>query len=281
MTASPVSRDTIGIIGAGIGGLTAALALLRRGIDVDVYEQARQLKEVGAGLGIGPNGTRVLDALGLQAALAHVQVVSSRRELRHWKTGERWDWFELDQDSVNRYGARAMHLHRGDLHEILADAVRGLKPSAIKLGRRCVGVTQTNAQAEVRFETGETAQVAIVIGADGIHSKVRESLFGTDKAEFTGCVAWRGLVPMDLLPSHIATTVGTNWIGPNGHVLHYPVRCGEIMNFISMIERDDWRIESWTAQGSTEELANDFRGWHSDVHAIIQNIDTPFKWALM
>ena len=274
-------RKKVAIVGGGIGGLTAALALLRRGIDVDVYEQSAKLKEVGAGISISSNGTRVLDALELGEALARVQVVSSRRQIRHWKTGETWNWFDLGEASVQRYGTRHMYLHRGDLHDILAVAVRGLKADAIKLGERCVGVTQRDGHVEVRFETGEVANASFVIGADGIHSKVRECLFGADRPEFTGCVAWRGLVPMTRLPTAIATMVGTNWLGPRGHVLQYSVRRGEIMNFVGFVERDDWTTESWTVEGTTDELANDFRGWHSDVQAIIRRIDTPFKWALM
>jgi salicylate hydroxylase len=267
------------VIGGGIGGLAAALALLRRGIDVDVYEQSTELKEVGAGIHISSNGTRVLDALGLQAALARVQVIPSRRQIRHWKTGETWNWFELGEPSVG--GTRHMLLHRGDLHGILADAVRSLKADAIKLGKRCVAVTQSDEQVEAWFATGEVANAAFVIGADGIHSKVRECLFGADQPEFTGCVAWRGLVPMEHLPPHISGFVGTTWLGPKGNVLHYPVRRGELMNFVSTVERDDWRIESWTVEGTTEELANDFRGWHADVHAIIEEVEAPRKWALM
>jgi salicylate hydroxylase len=271
----------IAVIGAGIGGLAAALALLRRGLDVDVYEQASELKEVGAGVQISSNGTRVLDALGLEDALARVQVVSSKREIRHWRTGETWNWFELGETSAQRYGTRHMMLHRGDLHGILADAVRSLKADAIHLGKRCVAVTQAEGQAEAGFETGEIAKAAFLIGADGIHSKVRECLFGADRPEFTGCVAWRGLVPMERLATGISHKIGTNWLGPNGHVLHYPVRRGELMNFISFIERDDWQVESWMIEGTTDELANDFRGWHPNVQALIQNIDAPFKWALM
>ena len=107
----------LAVVGGGIGGLATALALLRRGIDVDVYEQSEELKEVGAGIHISANGTRVLDALGLEAALRDVQVIPSRRELRHWKTGETWHWFELGSASIERHGARHMLLHRGDLME--------------------------------------------------------------------------------------------------------------------------------------------------------------------
>jgi len=168
-----------------------------------------------------------------------------------------------------------------DLQAILADAVRRLRPDAIRLGKRCVAVSQSEEHASVRYESGEIAQAAFAIGADGIHSKVRECLFGADKPEFTGVVAWRGLVPMDCLPASFWQMQGTNWLGPSAHVLHYPVRRGELMNFISFVERDDWRVESWMVKGTTEELANDFRGWHGDVQMLIRNIDVPFKWALM
>jgi salicylate hydroxylase len=273
--------DRIVVIGGGIGGLAAALAMLKRGLDVEVHEQAPELKEVGAGIQISSNGTRVLYALGLEEALKRVQVLPSRRVIRHWSTGETWNWFDLGAATAQRYGTPHVMLHRGDLHGVLADAVRALKPDAIKLGRRCVGIASENGHAEVRFEDGETLRPAYAIGADGIHSKVRACLFGADRPEFTGCVAWRGLVPMDKLPRELAQLQGTNWLGPNGHVLHYPVRRGEIMNFISMIERDDWQIESWVTQGTQGELAHDFRGWHADVHAIIERIATPYKWALM
>jgi salicylate hydroxylase len=269
------------VIGGGIGGLTAALALLRRGIDVDIYEQSSEIKETGAGIQTSSNGTRVLFALGLEEALARLQVTPSGRIIRHWSTGETWNWFDLGKASVTRYGTPHIMMHRGDLQGVLADAVLRLKPDAIHLGMRCADVVQAGNKTGVRFENGDTASAAYVVGADGIHSKVRERLFGPSKPEFTGCVAWRGLVAMENLPPHIAQMVGTNWLGPHGHVLHYPVRRGEIMNFISFVERDDWQVESWVTQGSNAELANDFRGWHDDVHAIIRHIETPYKWALM
>ncbi len=281
MTAGISSPDKIIVVGGGIGGLATALALLRRDLDVEVYEQSPELKEVGAGIQISSNGTRVLHALGLEEPLRRVQVVPARREIRHWSTGETWNWFELGTTSAERYGTPHVMLHRGDLHGILADAVLTLKPDALMLGKRCVAVTQSADRAAVHFDSGETVSGAFVIGADGIHSQVRACLFGADRPQFTGCVAWRGLVPMDALPTNIARMLGTNWLGPHGHVLHYPVRRGEIMNFISLVERDDWQVESWVVHGTTEELANDFRGWHPDVHAIIDKIAVPFKWALM
>ena len=274
------SNRTI-VIGGGIGGLTAGLALLKRGVDVDIYEQAPELKEVGAGLQTSSNGTRVLYALDLKEPLSDLQVTPSNREIRHWKTGETWNWFNLGADSVDRYGTPHIMMHRGDLQGVLADAVRQVKPDAIHLNSRCVAVSQTSRHVGVRFEDGETVSGAYVVGADGIHSKVRESLFGPSQPSFVGCVAWRGLVPMEKLPPHLAQMVGVNWLGPHGHVLHYPVRKGELMNFISFVERSDWQIESWVTQGTNAELADDFSGWHVDVHEIIRHIETPYKWALM
>ena len=275
------SKDPILIIGGGIGGLTTALALLRRGLDVTVYEQAPVLREVGAGVQIGSNGTHVLFALGLKEALQRIQVLPPRRVLRHWRTGETWDWFALGAASVARYGTPHLLLHRNDLHALLVAAVRALKPDAIKLGMRAKAVTQTADAATVQFADGQSAPGTAIIAADGIHSQVRQCLFGPGKPTFIGCVAWRGLIAMDRLPPHLAQLLTTNWIGPHGHVLHYPVRRGELMNFISIVERDDWQVESWIVEGSKEELAGDFRGWHDDVHTFIDRIDTPYKWALL
>ena len=274
-------QDKVVIIGGGIGGLAAALSLLRRGIDVEIYEQAAELKEVGAGIQISSNGTRVLYALGLEEALKRVQVVPARRVIRHWSSGETWNWFDLGAVTAQRYGTPHVMLHRGDLHGLLAEAVTAIKPDAVKLGRRGAAVTTAGDHAEVRFDDGGTVQAAYAIGADGIHSKVRAALFGADKPVFTGAVAWRGLVPMAELPPHLQQMQGVNWLGPHGHVLHYPVRRGEIMNFISFVERDDWQVESWVTQGTQDELANDFRGWHADVHEMIRRIETPYKWAMM
>jgi len=274
------SRKII-IIGGGIGGLAAALALLKRGIDVEVYEQAPELKEAGAGIQIGANGTRVLFALGLEQALSDVCVRPSARELRHWRTGETWNWFDLGESSEKRFGTPHLMLHRGDLQAALIDAVKSLKPDAIVLNKTCITVSQTGTRAEARFQDGTSAAAPLLIGADGIHSTVRATLFGPGKPEFTGCVAWRGLIPMERLPAHLHRLVGTTWLGPRGFVLHYPVRRGELMNFVSVVERDDWQVESWVVAGTKNELANDFAGWHADVQALIESIQTPYKWALM
>jgi salicylate hydroxylase len=274
------SRSVV-IVGAGIGGLTAALALLRRGIDVQVYEQSNELKEIGAGIQISSNGTRVLFALGLDDLLKQVQVRPERRELRHWSTGETWNWFDLGDKSIERFGTPHLMFHRGDLHGTLLAAVRTLKPDAIVLNARCVTVSSTSKEAEAKFDDGTTVKAPFLIGADGIHSRVRVCLCGPSKPVFTGCIAWRGLIPMEKLPPHLARMVGTNWLGPHGNVLHYPVRRGEIMNFVSMSERTDWQVESWSTVGGKDELRGDFPGWHADVQTMIDQIETPYKWAMM
>src|SRR5438067_10413640 len=161
------SRNVV-VVGGGVGGLTAALALLRRGIDVQIYDQSNQLKEIGAGIQISSNGSRVLFALGLEAALNQVQVRPERRVLRHWSTGETWNWFDLGNKSIERFGTPHLMLHRADLHDLLADAVRALKPDAITLNKRCVSVASRTGHAEATFEDGSTVKAPYVIGADGI-----------------------------------------------------------------------------------------------------------------
>ena len=268
------------IAGAGIGGLTAALALLQRGIDVDVYEQAHELREIGAGLQLSANGNRVLYALGLGEALKRLACEATGKEVRLWNTGETWKLFDLGAVSVARYGFPYFLLYRPDLLDILARAVRREKPDAIHLGARCTGCVQDGERVVLRFEGGEATGDALV-GADGVRSRIRRALFGPDAPQFTGLVAWRGTLAMSLLPAPMRRLVGTNWIGPGAHVVHYPVHRGEYMNFVGIVERSDWRVESWTAQGTNAECANDFRGWHEDVHRMIGNVGTPFKWALM
>ena len=268
------------IVGAGIGGLTAALALARDGHAVEVYEQAAQLAELGAGVQISANGARVLFALGLEPALRKVWSEPAGKEIRLWTTGETWKLFDLGAESVARYGAPYFMMHRADLHATLVDAVNALAPRAIRLDARWVGFTDDGNSVALALANGERVSGDVLIGADGVHSRIRNILVGGDKAQFTGCMAWRGIVPVEKLPAHIRRNVGVNWVGPGGHVVNYLLRRGEIFNFVGIVERD-WRLESWTEKGTREECAADFSGWNADVREIIRNIDQPYKWALL
>jgi salicylate hydroxylase len=275
------ARPRVLIAGAGIGGLTAGLALLRCNIDVDVYEQAAELKEVGAGLQLSANGTRVFYELGVGEELKSLSCEATGKEIRLWNTGETWKLFDLGKVSVERYGYPYFTVYRPDLLDVLAVAIRRVKPDAIHLGAKCVGFTQTADQVELKLENGKSIFGDALVGADGVHSTMRQGLFGPDKPRFSGIIAWRGIVPMERLPKHMARMVGVNWVGPGGHVVHYPLRAGQVMNFVGALERSDWQVESWSARGTTGELSADFAGWHEDVQALIRNIPVPYKWALM
>ena len=270
----------IAIVGAGIGGLTAALALARRGFAVDVYEQTRVLKEVGAGLQLGANGTRVLAELNVLGQVIASAFQPRGKEVRLWNTGKTWKLFDLGVQSVERYGFPYVTVHRGDLHSVLANALLALRPGAIHLDHRFERMEQDTSSVTLHFEGQAPVACDVAIGADGVHSTMRKVLFGEGDATFTGIVAWRGLIPMERLPERLRNPVGTNWIGPGGHVIHYPIR-PTLMNFTSVVENRDWVIESWSQPGTIEDYLADYPGWHPDVHEYIRNIDQPFRWALL
>ena len=182
----------IAIVGGGIGGLTTALALRQAGLEAHVYEQASELREVGAGLTMGPNAIKALHRLGLAEALQAVGVVPHSRDLRDWQSGAILARIPLADAAVSRWGAPFYSVHRSDLH----DALRAtLGEHHITLGARCVSVQQHASEVAVRFADGRTASADLLIGADGIHSVVREYVVGPDRPSWSGQVAWRGVVP--------------------------------------------------------------------------------------
>jgi len=275
----------IAIAGAGIAGLTTALALAARGIDVDIHEQAGQLGELGAGLQLSPNGTRVLQQLGLEDALRPLVCEAALKEIRLYSSGQRWKLFDLGEDCRARFGAPYWMVHRGDLHRVLLDAVRASARVRVQLHARVMRSHSQADHVEFTLADGSTHSADALLACDGVHSVLREQLLGEDKARFTGLLAWRGLVPMDALPASLrpppGQPVGTNWVGPGGHVITYPVRGGTLMNVVGIVERAEWTTESWTQPGSQAELQADFGHWHADVQTLMGAIAQPFQWALL
>ncbi len=268
------------IAGAGIGGLTAAIACAQHGLDVQVFEQAAALGEVGAGVQVSPAGLRVLDALGLKDQVMAACFNPVGREMLVWNTGYGAAFPIHGADLVARYGYAHVTMHRADLHAILVAALEAAKPGAIAVNARVMHLSQTADQVWLHLRDGRAVCGNALVGADGLHSVIRDQLFGASKAEFTGGIAWRGVIPIERLPHGVRSIYGQNWIGPNGHVVVYPIRRGELINVVAHVDRDDWQVESWTERGTRDEMAADFAGWHPTIQALIDNIDEPFKWAL-
>ena len=273
-------RAKILVAGAGIGGLTATLGLLQRGFTVATFEQAPVLSEVGAGVQIGPNGTRALFALGLKEALLSFSSAPGKKQIRIWNSGDRQEFVAVGTDAVSRYGAPYLMAHRADLHNALIEAIQAIDPDCLRLGHRVSSVEQTPTVVRAIFENDHSEEGDVLVGADGLHSAVRKSLFGPAQAKFTGGVAWRGLIPASKVTSISSRTISTTWVGPHGHVVTYPIRQGALINFVGHVERDDWQIEGWNERGELSECKQDFAGWHPEVQELIDGIDTPFKWAL-
>ena len=268
------------IAGGGIGGLAAAAALLQRGIDVDVYEQAAELKEVGAGIQISPNGNKVLDAIGVFEALRELSCDPVRKEFRLWNSGRPWPMLSLGQSVIALYGYPYLTVYRPDMHQALADRVRALKPDAIHLASGAVGCAQDAEGAVLALRDGRRVRGDALIGADGVRSVVRHALWGPCDPEFCGMVAWRSLIPMEDLPERLRAPVGSTWIGPGGHAVSYPLRRSRYLNFVATIEGKTWTAPSNTEPGTTEECLADFQGWHEDVQTMIRASPRLLKWAL-
>lgn len=268
------------IAGTGIGGLVLALCLARAGFDVRVLEQATALDEVGAGVQISANGSRVLHHLGLKDQLDAVAFTPQSGEVRHWQTGAVLAERPLGDASVARFGFPYYHLHRADLHRVLADALAARTPKAVHLATQATGFSQTSEGVRVTTQAGDTIAGAVLVGFDGIHSAVRSGLFGPDKPRFTGCVAWRATIPTDRLPAGHVRPVASNWIGKGGHFVHYYLRRGALVNCVGVFERNEWLAESWSSEGDKSDFLADFDLWHDDVKLLIRNADTCFRWGL-
>ena len=267
----------VGIVGGGIGGLSAALSLLRHGFDVHVYEQAPMLGEVGAGVQVSPNASRVLHGLGLSGQLAKTGVKPLAFHQRRWDDGRTLLRSPLSERLETTFGFPHYQMHRADLLTALADAVPA---DRVHLGHRLTGLTDHGDRVEARFDNGASAGVDVLVGADGIKSTVRGLLFGPGHPRFTGCVAYRGLVPVQRLKTLDLEVTVQVWMGPGRHFVHYLVSAGRLVNFVAVIEQDTWTRESWTDRGDIADALDAFEGWHPQVRTILGSVDETFIWAL-
>src|SRR5262249_25296430 len=240
----------ISIIGGGIGGLAAARALILRGIEATVYEQAPRLSEFGGGVVMTPNAMKALRNLGVEDAVLSHAFAPKAQVARSWRSGRVIDRAPLE-GYRDHFGAGLCTMHRGDLQQLLREAIGD---GRICLSARCVGVSSSASSACARFEDGREVEADALIGADGIHSVVRTSLFGEESQRFTGNVCWRGLVEARRLQSGLVPPEFTLWWGPHGHVVHYYVRRGELLNWVAIIEADAWTEESWSREGDLSEV---------------------------
>jgi salicylate hydroxylase len=272
----------ITIIGAGIAGLAAALALQRANLRVRVYEQAPALCEVGAGLSISPNGALGLRALGVMDTFREVAFAPDHQVVRHYKTARALAQVPRGARLEKTYGERYWVVHRADLHQVLADAVRRNDESSIRTGCRLIDLDQTGSSVTARFDDGSAVETPVLIGADGVRSRVRSMLFGAEEVRFTGFVAWRGLVPIDRVPPEAMEPPSQIFIGPGHMINRYPVRHGTLLNFVAFAERSGWEEEGWSIPARVAELREEFAAWHPWVTSIIDAVPEKdlFKWAL-
>jgi salicylate hydroxylase len=269
------------VVGAGMGGLTLALVLLQKGFDVDVYEQSPELREVGAGLWISANGRRVLEAAGLREALEAINLPPEDRVVRFWKTGEEHSVYNRDPNA-SKADHTLLQVLRAELQRVLHDAVVKLKPGAVHFGARAEGAETVGARSRLLLEGGETVEGDLVVGADGAHSRVRQSIFGRAEPRFTGAIAWRGLAPMERLKPQHRRALASTWVGPHAHVTTYPVRRRgeEFVSFSGQVDSDTWRTESWSEPGELADALHDFDGWHHDILDLFIHSENLFRWGI-
>jgi 2-polyprenyl-6-methoxyphenol hydroxylase-like FAD-dependent oxidoreductase len=270
------------IAGAGIGGLAAACCLMKAGHRVEIYEQAPQLAEVGAGIQISANAMHVLRYLGLGDSIARVGVSPRAYIFRLHDTGEVIQRFSLSDEHERLHGAPYIQLHRADFHEILAACARSLDPNVVRLNHKVTGFSEGENGIQLHFADGSSAQGDLLIGADGLKSAVRAQIFGAADATYTGDAAWRITVPVERLPPDFLEQAMSVFMGPGGHAVCYYLRGGRLLNFVGLVETDEVSEESWTVKFPWEKLKADFRGWHPIIQTIIDAADKDqcYRWSL-
>ena len=268
---------SVAIVGAGMGGLATAAALRRVGIDVTVYEQAQQFARIGAGIQIGCNAMRVLRELGLESRLRQQSFYPRSWNNRDWRTGEvKFDMI-FGETAERRFGAPYLLAHRGDLHAALASIV---PDDCIRLDHRLVGLDESAGGVRLTFTDGATAVADAVVGADGVHSIVRDILFGVSKANFTGRIAYRTTYPAALLGGK-AIGDCTKWWGEDRHIVIYYVKPDRSeVYFVTSQPEPDFRVESWSAKGDVGELRSGFTGFDSEVEHVLAACPDVHKWAI-
>jgi len=266
----------VAIIGGGIGGLTAANTLSRAGIEVAVYEAAAELREIGAGVALHANAMRVLRAIGVEDAVRKVAGRSQWQITRNWKTGRVISKSSRQQQAA-AFGLLGATVHRADLLDVLADA---LPAGIVTLGRRCTEVLPDGDTAVARFADGGEIEADIIVGADGIHSPVRASLFGPDAPRFTGKICYRSVIPAEAVRGIRPDTDLAQWFGPHGTIVLYPLRGEELINVVCHYDDDSYRHESWVTECSREEVLERYAGWHESLLRLFAGGDTWYKWAL-
>ena len=274
-----MTNDTrIAIVGAGLGGLTAAAALHRRGFNVQVYEQAGAFARVGAGIQMSANAMRVLRGIGIADRVRRGAFQPAYWRNRDWDSGNMRFELSLGAAAEKRYGAPYLLMHRADLHQVLIEAVPGDK---LHLRKRLTDIDRTGAGVTLKFEDGSAAEADIVIGADGVHSRVRTLMLGPQEPNISGRVAYRAVFASSLL-GKIAIDDCTKWWGPDRHiVIYFTKRDRSELYFVTSVPEPEWCTESWSAKGDLGQLRKAFEGFHPHVQAVLHACPDVHKWALL
>jgi len=267
------------IAGAGIGGLCAALALVKRGFNVVLFEQAVTLSELGAGLQLSPNAMQVLNELGLGEQLLSHAFSPLNATMRDYRSGAEYFSLPLGEPCMSRYGAEYLHIHRADLQDVLYQSALAWGVN-ITLNTVVSSYQQSTDDVQVILANGDRIKGDVLLGADGIRSRIHTQMLGQTPAQFTGQVAWRGIVPVDRLPKTLVKPNANLWVGPGRHFVSYYLRGGSQVNFVAVEERTTWTKDSWHERGDIEQLRGAFTGWHPQVTEVLAAADECFLWAL-